>query len=291
MFFEFIKIGAKIRQVIKLKKSHHFVVLLLLFYLVSCTKPNVSIPTVVPNVVTTNIPVSNTERLEPTVTISPSPIPVIRKETTPIAVTITETLPVEMTLCSPLALHSLDGLSDIISDPYNPPPPGSEARHHGVDFSYYHFGDRDTMQGEPVLAVLQGVVAGMMENRNPYGNMVIVETQSDALSNQLIELIGIGPGESLYILYAHMNYPPLVKLGDLVVACKKIGEVGLSGFTAIPHLHLETRLGPSSHVFESMVFYDTRAKPEEMETYRLWRTSGMFRHFDPMLILNYKPTP
>ena len=66
---------------------------------------------------------------------------------------------------------------------------------------------------------------------------------------------------------------------------EQIGEVGMTGRTEIPHLHLETRLGPSGSKFESMRFYDTRATREEMANYILWRTSGVFRHFDPMRLL------
>ncbi len=53
--------------------------------------------------------------------------------------------PQEIELCSPLRLHPLEELRAIISDPYSPPPPGREERHHGVDFGYYHYQDRDSM--------------------------------------------------------------------------------------------------------------------------------------------------
>jgi murein DD-endopeptidase MepM/ murein hydrolase activator NlpD len=92
-------------------------------------------------------------------------------------------------------------------------------------------------------------------------------------------------GESLYLLYAHLNLPPPVALGEAIAACQPLGEVGMSGNTDIPHLHLEMRLGPAGTVFESMRFYDTRASIEEMENYVLWRTSGVYRHFDPMFLL------
>ncbi len=69
----------------------------------------------------------------------------------------------------------------------------------------------------------------------------------------------------------------------------------MSGNTDIPHLHLETRLGPAGQVFESMRFYDTRATQKEMDTYILWRTSGIFQHFDPLQLLELEmmtePTP
>lgn len=147
------------------------------------------------------------------------------------------------------------------------------------------------MLGEPLQAVLSGVVAASIEERYPYGNMVMIETPAEDLPADLAELIEISAGESLYILFAHMNIPPLVRLGEEVKACQPLGEVGMSGNTDIPHLHLETRLGRAGEVFRSMRFYDTRATIEEMETYKLWRTSGEFRHFDPMTLFSYQPVP
>lgn len=209
----------------------------------------------------------------PTSTASPQP-------------TQTSTPESEFVLCSPLSLHPLAQLTNIIGDPYRPPPPGREERHHGVDFAYYRFGDRDTMQGEPVQSILPGVVAMALEDRFPYGNTVIVETPLVNLPPELLETLEYSPDESLYVLYAHLNLPPAVSLGETVQACQLLGEVGLTGNTDVPHLHLETRIGPPGHVFESMLFYSTRATQQEMDNYVLWRTSGVFRHFDPMILLS-----
>jgi hypothetical protein len=63
--------------------------------------------------------------------------------------------------------------------------------------------------------------------------------------------------------------------------------VGKSGNAGIAHLHLEARLGPPSARFESMAYYKTDATGEEKNNYTRWRTSGDFRHFDPMLLLTY----
>lgn len=188
-------------------------------------------------------------------------------------------------LCSPLPLHPLAELPDIISDPYNPPPQGREERHHGVDFGYYHYQERDSMLGEPVQAILPGIVAAAIHDLYPYGNMVMIETPFDSLPDNIRTRIKISSTESLYILYAHMDRAPSVNLSERVEVCQPLGEVGKSGNADIPHLHLETRLGPAGVVFKSMRFYDTRATVEEMDNYKLWRTSGMFRHFDPMNLL------
>jgi murein DD-endopeptidase MepM/ murein hydrolase activator NlpD len=188
-------------------------------------------------------------------------------------------------LCSPLEIHPLEELLEIIGDAYDPPRPGGEERHHGIDFGYYHFQDRDSMLGEPVQSILPGVVVSVLNGQYPYGNMVIIETELADFPESQKDRIDIPPGQSLYVLYAHLDQPPLVTLGERIVSCQLLGEVGMSGNTDIPHLHIETRLGPKGQVFERMRFYDTRATQEEMDTYILWRTSGIFEHFDPLQLL------
>jgi murein DD-endopeptidase MepM/ murein hydrolase activator NlpD len=188
-------------------------------------------------------------------------------------------------LCSPLAEETIPELWEIVSDAYNPPPPGSDARHQGVDFSHYRRKERLTIKGEVIQAVLSGRIAAAIQDRLPYGNMVIIETPGIDLPPLLAEKLGIGSGESLYLLYAHMQENPTVELGDVVSCGQAIGTVGMTGYNIVnPHLHLETRIGSAGMQFESMIFYDTSATVEEMDNYRRWRTSGEFRHFDPMML-------
>ncbi len=189
------------------------------------------------------------------------------------------------TLCSPLAEHPLSELPEIVSDPYRPPPPGKEERHHGVDFSYYRRGERLSILGVGVQSIFSGRVAASIQESFPYGNVVIVETPLNALPADLAETLGIKIGESVYSLYAHLGSSPLVALGDTVVACQGIGEVGKSGNAGVSHLHLEMRIGPAGRSFTSMAFYTTQATEEERANYLLWRISGIFRHFDPMQVL------
>ena len=206
----------------------------------------------------------------------PTATPTSRPTTTPTEVTI---------LCSPLEIHPLEELPEIIGDAYDPPRPGREERHHGIDFGYYHYQERDSMLGEPVQSILPGVVASVLDGQYPYGNMVMIETIPANFPDSLSEEIEIPDGSSLYVLYAHLDQPPMVVLGEQITACQSLGVVGMSGNTDIPHLHIETRWGPPGQVFESMRFYDTRATVEEMEAYVLWRTSGVFQHFDPLYLL------
>jgi murein DD-endopeptidase MepM/ murein hydrolase activator NlpD len=192
-------------------------------------------------------------------------------------------------VCSPLEGIGLGALAELVSDPYNPPPAGSDARHQGVDFSFYRRGGRESIAGLGVQAALAGRVAGVIANRIPYGNMLVIETPAERIPAQTAAALGAEPGEALYLLYAHLLEAPPVQPGGLVACGQTIGQVGQSGGEgteyAIPHLHLEARWGPPGWGFTGMAFYDTRATAEEMETYRRWRTSGEFRHFDPLDLL------
>jgi murein DD-endopeptidase MepM/ murein hydrolase activator NlpD len=67
--------------------------------------------------------------------------------------------------------------------------------------------------------------------------------------------------------------------------------VGTSGNSVNPHLHLETRLGPAGFTFASLAHYDTSATQDEMRQYCLWRLSGAFQPFDPMLLLGITISP
>ena len=202
-------------------------------------------------------------------TITPSPTPAFR-------------------LCSPLAWETIPELWEIISDPYNPPPPGRDERHQGVDFSHYSRKGHKTIEGEPVQAVLAGRVAAAIQDRLPYGNMVMIETASDDLPITLRTALEMAEGESLYLLYAHFGHDPQVKTGEQVQCGQVIGDVGMTGYNVVnPHLHLEARIGPPGITFESMAFYTTSASEKEMENYRRWRTSGEFRHFDPMRLFEF----
>jgi murein DD-endopeptidase MepM/ murein hydrolase activator NlpD len=199
--------------------------------------------------------------------------------------TLTPTeIPVAM--CSPLQDETLTSLWEIITNPFGSPPIGREDLHHGVDFAYYRRGERLSIEGEVVQSILPGTVAASIQDRLPYGNMLIIETTQTRLPKVIVDKYNIGSGESLYTLYAHMDQSPLVGLGDAIFCGQELGTVGTTGYDIVnPHLHLETRIGPSEVRFNSMVFYDTSATSEEMENYKWWRTSGDFRNLDPMRVL------
>jgi murein DD-endopeptidase MepM/ murein hydrolase activator NlpD len=193
---------------------------------------------------------------------------------------------------------------------FQTPPPGQDSGHHGVDFAYYHMGAHTQMLGLPVYSALTGTVAAAILNRPPYGNMVIIETSLDALPANLIQQMAATPvptpthpdnrlscpihtphpewspsQQSLYLLYAHLNQTPLVKIGQPIPCGGQIGEVGNTGSSGNPHLHFETRLGPSGITFNHMSHYNTQATTEEMDNYCTWRISGVFQLFDPLALL------
>jgi murein DD-endopeptidase MepM/ murein hydrolase activator NlpD len=213
---------------------------------------------------------------DPTATIA-APIP-----------TTTSTPKPDFQLCSPLEEQTLQELQEIITGPYDPPPMGNDARHQGIDFSYYRRKDRTTVEGEIVQAILPGQVILTSGDQLPYGNMVIIETKYTELPEGIASKLEINPDESLYHLYAHLRIEPMVATRERVNCGQPLGEVGKTGYNIVnPHLHLEVRIGPAGATFMGgMRYYDTRASVIEQENYELWRTSGVFRHFDPMDLIN-----
>jgi murein DD-endopeptidase MepM/ murein hydrolase activator NlpD len=257
--------------------------------------------------ITPRAAVPKTEEVTPSVT--PPPIS-------------TATLPPESPapqnqVCSPLQDVPLSSLEGIITNPFVPSPAGQEGFHTGIDLSFYHFGTRDSIFGLPVLSALAGQIVAVNPDRPPYGNMVIVETPLEFLPKGFLQSITTpllatpsppdprltcpaltpDPGwiagkTSLYILYAHLNKPPLVNKGKQVACGQPLGEVGNSGndpaYTASgnPHLHFELRLGPSGAVFEPMSHHNNKATPEEIYSYCMWRVSGYFVTVDPLKLVN-----
>jgi murein DD-endopeptidase MepM/ murein hydrolase activator NlpD len=191
-------------------------------------------------------------------------------------------------ICSPLQVVARIDLPRVISEPYKPPPMGSDARHQGVDFAYYHWRGNGRIEGSQVRAVLSGRVAASLANTYPFGDIVIIETDNQSLPVGLKEALGIPPGKSLYVLYAHMQEDSIkVGLGENALSCQTIGAIGKSGNTLAAHLHLETRYGPPGISFTSFTAFTKSTTKESRDSYRLWRISGQFQHFDPMRLLLY----
>ncbi len=246
-----------------------------------------------------------------TVTVTPLlPYTATRTKT----VTVTATTAPSFELCSPLEGIRLDemGGPDLLKNPFQAPRPGMDDGHHGADFAYWSRGDHKEMLGLPVYSVLNGRVAGVIQNRSPYGNAILIETSLDEFPSKLQNPLAaptpaptIQPApslycpadpvdyasrrRSLYLLYAHLNQTPTLSIGQNVTCGQQVGEVGTTGKSVNPHLHLETRVGPSGATFPQMAHYDTSASDAEMATYCTWRVSGLFQMFDPMQLLSLQP--
>ena len=253
---------------------------------------------------TSNLLDATDSQVPPTATPFPEPISSPLPTATNPAPPPTETPDAQ--ICSPLEGVPLSGLAEIIYNPYSPPPPGSDDPHQGVDFAYTLPETGIGVSGGPVFSALEGQVAGVIRDRFPYGNAVIIETPLEDLP----DIPGLGPpgeaepqvsitltcpeielplpdgeGRSLYSLYAHMESPPDWEIGDTVACGEQIGATGDSGNALNPHLHVEMRVGPSGAIFESMAHYETRASDHEMAGYCRWRVSGDFALVDPMALL------
>jgi murein DD-endopeptidase MepM/ murein hydrolase activator NlpD len=150
-------------------------------------------------------------------------------------------------------------------------------------------------------------------DRFPFGNAVLIETPLDAdLSAWMGETVAtpapLAPVQtnltcpqsyasavnntqqrSLYVLYAHLKEPAHLKVGEPVTCGQNIGEVGGTGNALNPHLHFETRAGPSGITIASMAHYDASASLEEMSSYCLWSVSGIFQLVDPLKVLALAP--
>lgn len=244
----------------------------------------------------------------PTATAPPA-TRIVQPSATPPLPSATPTPP--FAVCSPLEGISLADLSqpDLLKNPFEQPRPGMDDGHHGVDFAYWSRGERNTMLGLPVNSVMDGRVAGVLENRQPYGYAVIIETPLEALPGKWLAAMELPasqptvpaapnlicppdpltygqPGSrSLYLLYAHLDQPPALAVGQPVACGDPLGVVGTTGRSVNYHLHLETRIGPSESIFPGMAHYEASASEVEMSTYCTWRVSGLFAIFDPMLIL------
>lgn len=213
-------------------------------------------------------------------------------------------------ICSPLQDVALEDLATILTQPYKTPAPAKDDGHHGADFAFFRFKDYVGIEGLPILTAIEGEVVTVLNDRPPYGHTVIIETPLDKIAPDLLSAMRLpekGPtvepapnvncppsGElaftlddekqSLYILYAHMQDIPPVQVGDYVSCGQIIGAVGNTGkgFSTNPHLHFETRIGPSGARFESMAYYTVQSTEAERYNYCIWRVTNLFQLFDPM---------
>jgi murein DD-endopeptidase MepM/ murein hydrolase activator NlpD len=259
---------------------------------------------------TTSISATSTPTASSTATAAPTPSPTEVITTEPIQIQITPTpTQIPFSVCCPLEDETFESLPLIITKPLDIPPFGQDVGHHGVDFAYFSRGERDSIQGIEIYSVMSGSVVLTLEDTYPYGYAIMIETPLADLPESLQESLmaaylpvpedpnyrlncpevtpPILTGEySVYHLYAHMEEQPAFKTGDLVSCGERLGTVGSTGWSSNPHLHLETRLGPSGANFQSMAHYLTSCTIEEISNYCLWRMSGYYQLFDPFILFD-----
>ena len=270
-------------------------ILLLMIALLAACQPEIPAS---PSVAT-NMPPTPTHTTPPTETATSTPT---------LAPSLTPT-PTFQTCC-PLEDETIESLSLILANPLDIPPHfGQDTGHHGVDFAYFQRGERQSIEGIEIYAIMSGrVVMTLTENDLPYGFALMIETPLTDLPDQLQELLKnnyqlvpddphyrlycpeVDPpqvsGEyAIYHVYAHMENPPNFQYGDTINCGQVLGTVGNTGYSSSPHLHLETRLGPAGSHFESMAHYEINKTPEQMGAYCLWRMSGYYQLFDPFVLL------
>jgi len=209
-------------------------------------------------------------------------------------------------ICSPLAGVPLEELGGHMVNGYNPPQPGSDDPHQGIDLAVLSAPGGIALSGAAVQTLMTGKVAGVANNRFPYGNSLMIEVPLDEVSPDIlsgtfiptplplqlppgaltcpdltIQPSAAGEPRSLYILYAHMQNPVEVEIGDPLGCGQMVGTVGESGNALNPHLHIEVRVGPAGQTFPSMAHYDPSANEGEMAAYCTWRVSGVFQAINP----------
>lgn len=247
---------------------------------------------------------SSSATTTPTKTLKPTNTPTIT--TSP---TSTQT---PIILCSPLENTPLQQLKDLVSNPFNPPPLGSDDPHQGVDLADIDPVSRIALEGRQVQAITNGLVIGVITDRFPYGNALIIETPLDWLpADQQVNLALPTPGpieekhpvltcpemesppnwnmseRSIYVLYGHLKTSSELTQGNLVNCGENIGTIGQSGNALNPHLHIEVRVGPAGARFDSMAHYTGNASLQEMYNYCQWRVSGRFQLVDPMHLFSH----
>lgn len=286
------------------------------------TPTNTEAPTFTPTNTATSLATSTstavlTSTVQSIITASPSLTPTTRPTITKLA-SSTPTAQATATpsvnsllgfIQSPLQGISVSELPGIISQNFELPPTGADSGHHGVDFAFWKRGDLSSIEGVNILSIFPGKVASASSSlKFPYGYMVMVETplknlpqevidaivlpeaSSTATGNQLTCPLGFADWwstteKSLYVLYGHMENPPNVTLKQEVKMGDVLGQVGNTGDSSSPHLHLEMRVGPSNATFSSMGHYVDATSDQERHNYCMWRVSGEFQMFDPMILL------
>ena len=116
----------------------------------------------------------------------------------------------------------------------------SQHNHKGTDITLSNLGDM--AKGVAVIAAADGVVDVTRDGiKDEFANK---SNHAEKTKVGLGNVVGIKHAGGMISYYGHMKEGSiLVKKGQQVKAGEKIGEVGLSGLTAYPHMHFALRQG------------------------------------------------
>ena len=79
----------------------------------------------------------------------------------------------------------------MVSNPFYPPALGSDDAHQGVDLTEVLPDSQIAIEGERVNAVLSSTVAGIINDRFPYGNTVVLEIPLTDLPTSWIDQLNL----------------------------------------------------------------------------------------------------
>lgn len=276
----------------KLSSVQKMVTLFAFICLTGCTGQAGIIPS--PEMTATQ-PAVTTSTITPTETHTPEPTP-----------TLTATPAIIDRACSPLSGIDLNELYAITSNTFDFKSAFSDLGHPGIDLAFFKYKNFSTMLGLPVQALLPGYVVEVVDDRFPYGNMILIETPLSMVSEEFIQSIALptpipqenieafstcdkdmtsiswsADKKSIYSLYAHLESKPDFQTGDWVSCGEQIGAIGITGNSVAEHLHLEVRIGPANAKFNTIAMYMADDTPEERYNYCIWSISGNFQAVDP----------
>jgi hypothetical protein len=117
--------------------------------------------------------VSSIVALTPTFTPSVTATPTLTQTTLPSPTVI---LTPVTAIASPLYGIELSDLHTITSQEFSAPSVFLDDGHPAVDLAFFTFEDLPSMYGHPVQSVLPGKVVMVLEDRFPYGSMILIET-------------------------------------------------------------------------------------------------------------------
>lgn len=145
--------------------------------------------------------------------------------------------------------------------------PKSRDGHSGTDFALLSF--EQMQQGVPVIAAADGRVQAI---RNTLPDQPYIPG-TDLNGQECGNAVRIDHGNGYQTTYCHMKLGSvLVTPGQRVLAGQVLGEVGLSGKTNFPHLHLTVTQGDA--VVDPFAPDQTNACGEPFET--LWRDTPAY---------------